>query len=82
MGSLKNTIGYTIEVSRDTFATIEYTVESDVSYVILGEDNLGEGLFWNTLYQVRATAHAEDPQYDSKPSDLGSVRTNRFPTIL
>ena len=82
MGSLKNAIGYTIEVSRDTFATIEYTVQSDVSYVILDENNLGEELFWNTLYQVRATAHAEDSAFDSKPSDLGSVRTNRFPTIL
>jgi hypothetical protein len=82
MGNLKNAIGYTIEVSRDTFATIEYTVQSDVSYVELNENNLGEELFWNTLYQVRATAHAEDPQYDSRPSDLGSVRTNRFPTIL
>lgn len=82
MGSLKNAIGYTVEVSRDTFATIEYTVESDVSYIELNENNLGEELFWNTLYQVRATAHAADPQYDSKPSDLGSVRTQRFPTIL
>jgi hypothetical protein len=57
-------------------------VESDVSYVILDENNLGEELFWNTLYQVRATAHEADPVYDSKPSDLGAVRTQRFPTIL
>jgi hypothetical protein len=42
----------------------------------------GDPLFWNTLYQVRATAHAADPQYDSKISDLGSVRTERFPSIL
>lgn len=82
MGKLKNVVGYTLEVSRDTFKTVEYTVPSDVNYVILDENNLGEELFWNTLYQVRATAHASDPQYDSKISDLGSVRTERFPTIL
>ncbi|MCB0545592.1 MAG: DUF4957 domain-containing protein, partial [Saprospiraceae bacterium] len=42
----------------------------------------GESLLWNTLYQVRVTAHASDPAYDSKVSDLGSVRTDRFPSIL
>lgn len=82
MGSLKGAVGYTIEVSRDTFKTVEYTVQSDVSYVELNENNLGEELFWNTLYQVRATAHEANSQYDSRPSDLGNVRTQRFPTIL
>lgn len=83
MGRLKRAVSYTIEVSRDTFKTIEYTVQSDTNYVVLDEDLLnGDPLFWNMLYQVRATAHAEDPQFDSRISDLGSVRTQRFPSIL
>ncbi len=82
MASLKEAVGYTIEVSRDTFATIEYTILSDVSYVEIDENTVGEELFWNTLYQVRAKAHAADSQFDSKVADLGNVRTQRFPTIL
>lgn len=82
MGKLKEAIGYTLEVSRDTFKTIDYTIKTDTNYVRIDSALVGEGLFWNTLYQVKATAHAEDPQYDSKVSDLGSVQTERFPTIL
>ncbi|GEC71201.1 protein of unknown function [Flavobacterium flevense] len=82
MGKLKEAIGYTLEVSRDTFKTIDYTINTEVSRVEINEELIGEELFWNTLYQVRATAHAQDPQYDSKVSDLGNVKTERFPTIL
>ncbi|TRZ43698.1 DUF5123 domain-containing protein [Robertkochia solimangrovi] len=82
MGKLKSAVGYTLEVSRDTFQTVDYTIEIDTNYVEINKDLVGEELFWNTLYQVQATAHAEDPQYDSKVSELGNVRTQRFPTIL
>ena len=82
MGKLKAAVGYTLEVSRDTFKTIDYTINTELNYVKINEELIGEGLFWNTLYQVRATAHADDPQYDSKVSDLGNVKTDRFPTIL
>ncbi|MBD0830828.1 DUF4957 domain-containing protein [Aestuariibaculum sediminum] len=82
MGKLKSAVGYTLEVSRDTFATIEYTILSDTNYVEINANNAGEELFWNTIYQVRATAHEADPQYDSKISDLGGVRTETFPSIL
>ncbi|MEH6704108.1 MAG: DUF5123 domain-containing protein [Galbibacter orientalis] len=82
MGKLKEAESYTLEVSRDTFTTIEYTIQADTNYVEINKTLVGEDLFWNTLYQVRATAHASDPQYDSKLSDLGNVRTQRFPTIL
>lgn len=83
MGKLKRAVSYTLEVSRDTFKTIDYTIQADTNYVVIDDALLnGDPLFWNTLYQVRATAHAADPQYDSKVSDLGSVRTERFPTIL
>jgi len=82
MGKMKQAISYTLEVSRDTFKTTDYIIETDTSYVVINEELVGEPLFWNTLYQVRATAHADDPMYDSKISDLGNVRTQRFPTIL
>ncbi|MCB9274191.1 MAG: DUF4957 domain-containing protein [Lewinellaceae bacterium] len=83
MGNIREATTYTIEVSRDTFATIDYTIESDTSYVVINEETLnGDELLWNTLYQVRATAHASNPQYDSKISDLGNVRTERFPSIM
>ena len=32
MGKMKNAISYTLEISRDTFKTIEYTVEVDTNY--------------------------------------------------
>lgn len=83
MGNIREAVSYTLEVSRDTFATLDYTFDSDTSYVIINSDVLnGESLLWNTLYQVRVTAHASDPQYDSKVSDLGNVRTERFPSIM
>ncbi len=83
MGKIKEATSYTLEVSRDTFRTIDYTIEADTNYIVINEEVLnGDQLFWNTLYQVRATAHAIDPQYDSKESDLGNVRTERFPSIL
>src|SRR5699024_11499939 len=68
MGDLKEAISYTLEVSRDTFQTIELTLETDTNYVEI------DSLLWNTIYQVRATAHAEDSEFDSKVSDLGAVR--------
>lgn len=83
MGSMTKAVSYTLEVSRDTFKTLDYTIQSDTSYVVINTELLrGDPLYWNTLYQIRATAHAADPAYDSKVSDLGNVRTERFPTIL
>lgn len=82
LAKMKRAVNYTVEVSRDTFKTIEYTIVSDTNYIVINKDLIGEELFWNTLYQVRAQAHAEDPQYDSEIADLGNVRTQRFPTIL
>ncbi|MEB2781076.1 DUF5123 domain-containing protein [Algoriphagus sp. C2-6-M1] len=82
MGKMKSALSYTLEVSRDTFNTIEYVIETDTSYVEISKKLIGEELFWNTLYQIRSTAHAVDPAFDSEPADLGNVRTQRFPTIL
>lgn len=83
MGHIREAVSYTLEVSRDTFSTIDHTITSDTNYVVIDKQVLnGQSLLWNTLYQVRVTAHAADPAYDSKSSDLGSVRTERFPSIL
>lgn len=83
MGKIKEATSYTIEVSRDSFATVLYTIESDTNYVVLDEQTLnGNSLLWYTVYQIRATAHSADPTFDSKPSDLGEIRTERFPSIL
>ena len=82
LGNMRSAEYYTVEVSRDTFATIDYTIETDTNYVEINEDLIGEELYWNTLYQIRATAHADDPEFDSRISDLGNVRTQRFPSIL
>jgi hypothetical protein len=82
LGKMKDAVSYTIEISRDTFNTIDYTIESDSNYVIVDKELIGEELLWYTLYQVRATAHADDPEYDSKVSDLGSIRTQKFPSNM
>ncbi len=83
MGNIREAVSYTIEVSRDTFATIDYTIDTDTHYVVINQELLdGDELLWNTLYQVRATAHAANAEFDSRVSDLGNVRTERFPSIL
>ncbi|WP_109743736.1 DUF5123 domain-containing protein [Arcicella aurantiaca] len=83
MAGAKTATGYAIEVSRDTFKTVDYKINADTNYVVVNEKLLkGESLFWNTLYQVRATALAADAIYNSKVSDLGSVKTDKFPSIL
>ncbi|WNH09146.1 DUF5123 domain-containing protein [Thalassobellus suaedae] len=82
MASFKDAIGYTLEVSRDTFKTIDYTIKSDTSYVRIDKNNIGKDLYWNIRYQVRAMALETDSQYDSKFSVLGDVRTEVFPSIL
>ena len=80
MGKLKDAVSYTLEVSRDTFKTIEYTIEADTNFVVINSVLTGEELLWFTIYQVRAIAHASDSQYDSKVSDLGNVRTQKYPS--
>lgn len=83
MGNIREANSYTLEISRDTFTSLDYNLEVDTSYIVINEELLnGDQLLWNTLYQVRVTAHADDPTYDSRVSELGNVRTQRFPSIL
>src|SRR6056300_389631 len=72
MGKLKSAISYNLEVSRDSFATIDYSISTDTNYVRINKDLVGEELFWNALYQVRGQAIHADPNFNSKPADFGN----------
>lgn len=79
---MKNTSGYLIEVSRDSFETTLYSFQVDTNYVEINKDLTGEDLLWFTIYQVQATSISDDPQYNSYASLLGSVRTQKFPSNM
>lgn len=68
--------GYIAQISRDTFKTIDRSVNIDSNKVIFEE------LLWDQLYQIQIIAVAPDTSKNSKPSFLGSIKTPRFPTIL
>lgn len=76
MGKLKSAVYYKIEVSRDTFKTVLKTFDTPENKFVI------QDLLWNTLYQVRATAFAEKAEFNSKISDFGGVKTEKFPSIL
>ena len=82
MGKMKEASSYTIEISRDSFLTIDYSIDVNENLVTINAELVGEELLWFTMYQIRATAHANDANYDSKASDLGSVRTQKFPSNM
>ncbi len=82
MGNMKDAESYKIEVSRDSFITTDYTFQSDTNYVVLNKETLGEDLLWYTVYQIRATAIADLSEFNSLPSLLGSVRTQKFPSNM
>ncbi|WP_442846385.1 DUF5123 domain-containing protein [Leeuwenhoekiella sp. H156] len=82
MAKLKRAEQYQLEVSRDTFQTIEYTIQVDTNFVEINKDLIGEELFYSTLYQVRGQALSGNSEFNSRIADFGSVRTERFPTIL
>jgi hypothetical protein len=68
---------YTIQVSRDTFRTIDQSVVvSDTGRVLVKD------LQWDKLYQVQVRANAADTAFSSRWSSLGAIKTPRFPTIL
>lgn len=82
MGKMKEAVKYKIEVSRDSFLTTDYTFETDTNYFIINKELVGENLLWYTIYQVRSTAYADVTEYNSLPSLLGSVRTQKFPSNM
>lgn len=75
--AIKGTTSYTLQVSRDTFRTIDRSIEvKDTSTYLI------EGLKWDQLYQVQVRANAADSAFNSRFSNLGTIRTPKFPTIL
>lgn len=80
MGKMKEAESYIVEVSRDSFVTTDYSFEVDTNYFVIDEARVGEELLWFTIYQIRVTAIADSDEFDSKPSLLGSVRTQKFPS--
>ena len=69
-------VSYTVQISRDTFKTIDRTVVTDTSVVIFTD------LLWNQLYQVQARSNAQDTTKSSKIGSLGAIKTPKFPSIL
>ena len=67
---------YTIELSKDSFRTILSSARVDTTY------HLFENLKWEQLYQIQVKANAKDSSKNSKFSNLGAIKTPKFPTIL
>lgn len=79
LNPLSTAVGYKIELSKDSFATPALrTVEVSDTTTTVVFDNL----LWNKNYQVRGTAYAAKAEFNSRIADFGSVRTERFPSIL
>jgi hypothetical protein len=73
---VKNASSYTIQISRDTFKTIDLSIEVDSNVALIEE------LRWEQLYQVQVKANAADSAKNSKFGILGAIKTPRFPTIV
>jgi len=67
---------YTVQLSRDNFSTIIQSVKLDTNVYMF------ENLDWDKLYQVQVRANATDTVFNSGMSNLGSIKTIKFPTIL
>ncbi len=74
--SIKEATSYTVQISRDTFRTIDASITLDTNYAVFEE------LQWSQLYQVQVRANAPDSVKNSRFSDLGSIKTPKFPTIM
>ncbi len=76
MAKMKEAVSYDVELSRDNFTTVIFKFNTPLNKFHI------TNLLWNTEYQVRVTAIAATPEFNSKVSDLGSVTTERFPSIM
>ena len=74
---IKGSISYTLQVSHDTFLTVDVSVNVVDTGIVLVKN-----LQWDRLYQVQVKANAADTTLNSKWSNLGAIRTPKFPTIL
>lgn len=69
-------VSYTVQLSKDTFKTIDRTVTVDTTAVLL------QNLLWDKLYQLQVRANAPDSTKSSKFGSLGAIKTPKFPSIL
>src|SRR5687767_8835453 len=75
--AIKAATSYTVQLSRDTFRTIDVSMKVvDTNKVLI------QNLKWDQLYQVQVRAEAADTQFNSRFSNLGAIKTPKFPTIL
>jgi hypothetical protein len=72
----KGAISYTVQISRDSFKTIDGSLKVDTNAVYFNN------LKYDQLYQVQVRAIASDTALNSKWSSLGAIKTPKFPTIL
>lgn len=83
LAKIKEATSYTVEISEDSFATAPlYTFTTEKNLIVVNAELTGAELAYNTLYQVRVYANAAEAQYNSKPAFLGSVRTEKLPSIM
>lgn len=83
LAKIKQAVSYTIEISLDSFKTAPiYKFTTEKNNLVIDDTVLGEELAYNTLYQVRVTGNAADQQYNSRDAFVGSVRTERLPSIM
>lgn len=82
LAKMKEAVSYKYEISQDSFKTAPlYTFTKDTTFVLVDKSLVGEELDYNTAYQIRVTAIAADPQFNSKPALLGSIKTEPLPSI-
>jgi len=74
--NVKNASSYTIQVSRDTFKTIDLSLNVDSARTLI------ESLKWDQRYQLQVRANGQDSSKSSKFGFLGEIKTPKFPTIL
>jgi hypothetical protein len=73
---MKGAVSYTVEISKDTFRTIDRSITIDSTSFVISD------LKWLTWYDVRLRANASDSTLNSKVNVLGWYETEKFPTIL
>lgn len=73
---IKSAESYQLQLSRDSFKTIDKTMAVDTNSVQV--DNLK----WDQLYQIQVRAIAPDTTLNSRWSFIGEIKVPKFPTIL
>ena len=70
---IKGANSYILQVSRDTFKTVDYSFVIDTNAYVV------PNVKWNQLYQLQVKAVATDTVFNSGWSDLGGIKVPKFP---